>query len=165
MTDQPPSKVYMTTSNWQVSLLGVFLVVATIFGVVIFGQMLLSNGTPQPDTSGEASLSTVEVPFLFWTIGEMTVEVRLLLLVIISGALGGLLRSLSSFAKFVGTRTFVSSWITHYYFQPLIGALLALIFYLVIRGGFFRPGQHPRKPANWVSLLLALSSVCSVDRQ
>lgn len=64
-------------------------------------------------------------------------EDRLFMLVLLAGALGALIHGIRSFAWYVGNRQAVWSWASYYLALPFFGAGLALIFYLVIRGGFF----------------------------
>lgn len=61
---------------------------------------------------------------------------RLLLLLAIMGALGGLIHGISSFTTFVGNREFLISWVWWYVFKPFLAALVALIVFLVFRAGF-----------------------------
>ena len=56
--------------------------------------------------------------------------------VLITGALGSFVYSARSFVDFVGNKAIRGSWSAWYLMYPLIGSALALIFYLVIRGGF-----------------------------
>jgi hypothetical protein len=72
--------------------------------------------------------------FLLWD------EQRLLLLVLLGGALGGLLHVLRSFGWYVGNRELVMSWLPRYVLLITTGAGLAFVFYVVVRGGFFSPG-------------------------
>jgi hypothetical protein len=62
-----------------------------------------------------------------------------MLLVILCGALGTLVHSLRSVYWYLGNRNLVQSWTAMYFMLPFTGAALALVFYLVIRGGFFSP--------------------------
>ena len=64
-------------------------------------------------------------------------EVRLLLVVLIAGVLGGLLHVIRSLFWYVGQRDLRWSWVLMYVLLPFAGALLGLAFYLIIRGGFF----------------------------
>jgi hypothetical protein len=64
-------------------------------------------------------------------------KVYFILIVIVSGGLGALVHAIRSFYKYVGNRLLVRSWFAMYGMLPLIGAILGLLFYLVIRGGFF----------------------------
>ena len=61
---------------------------------------------------------------------------RLVLLVIVAGALGAYIHIVSSFADFVGNRILIRSWIWWYILRPYVGVPLALIFYFGVRGGF-----------------------------
>ena len=71
-------------------------------------------------------------------------DVRLLLIVIVCGALGSLIHSIRSIFWYIGNRKLVVSWLPMYYLLPCSGAILAVIFYLVIRGGFFSPESSYR---------------------
>lgn len=66
-------------------------------------------------------------------------ETRLLLLVMLAGALGSLMHALRSLYWYTGNREMVWSWAAYYFLLPLTGAILAVIFYFVVRGGFFSP--------------------------
>lgn len=66
-------------------------------------------------------------------------ETRLLLLVMLAGALGSLMHSLRSLYWYTGNRMMVWSWVGFYLLLPFTGAMLAVIFYFVVRGGFFSP--------------------------
>jgi len=63
-------------------------------------------------------------------------DVDLLWLVLISGALGSFVYTARSFVDFVGNKTIRGSWTVWYLMYPFIGAALAMIFYLAVRGGF-----------------------------
>lgn len=71
--------------------------------------------------------------YLIWN------EQRMLLLILIAGALGGLVRSVRSLYWYVGNRSFVISWVLMYLLLPLAGSLIALFIYLLLRGGLFSP--------------------------
>src|SRR6185503_11039818 len=64
-------------------------------------------------------------------------EERLLLLVLIAGAIGANLHAVRSLIAHVGNRNFITSWLVFYYLAPVIGSMMALVAYLAIRGGFF----------------------------
>ena len=59
----------------------------------------------------------------------------LIALIALAGALGGLIHGASSFAIFAGNRQFKSSWTWWYVLRPVLGAAVALVFYLVVRSG------------------------------
>lgn len=89
--------------------------------------------------SGLAPTRQVKVSVLFWDCGSFPVDNdhALLLLVLIMGAIGSWLHAASSFLDFVGNRNFITSWITWYLMRPILGAMMAVIFYVVIRAGLF----------------------------
>jgi hypothetical protein len=66
-------------------------------------------------------------------------EDRLFLIVLFAGALGGLVHALRSLGWYIGNRRLVWSWSALYFLTPFTSAAIALIFYFVIRGGFFSP--------------------------
>jgi hypothetical protein len=67
-------------------------------------------------------------------------ESRILLLVMLTGALGSFIHAATSFVSFVGNRRLILSWRWWYVLRPFIGMALAVIFYCVIRGGFLSVG-------------------------
>ncbi|MDJ0780895.1 MAG: hypothetical protein QNJ22_02935 [Desulfosarcinaceae bacterium] len=62
-------------------------------------------------------------------------EVRLILLVLLAGAMGSCIHVATSFATYVGNKSLVDSWYWWYLLRPFIGMALALVFYFAIRGG------------------------------
>jgi len=62
-------------------------------------------------------------------------EARLFLVVALTGALGGLVHALRSLVWYTGNRNLKYSWLLTYSLQPFIGAALATITYVVLRGG------------------------------
>ncbi|GAC1406010.1 MAG: hypothetical protein NVSMB64_11350 [Candidatus Velthaea sp.] len=67
---------------------------------------------------------------------NITIELRLLWLVMLFAAIGSYVHVATSFADFVGNRRLRQSWLLWYVLQPPVGVALALIFYVGIRGGF-----------------------------
>ena len=66
-------------------------------------------------------------------------ETRLLLIVMLCGFLGGSIYSLRSFFWYTGNRNLKYSWLAMYILVPIVGSMLAVVFYLVLRGGLFSP--------------------------
>lgn len=87
-------------------------------------------------TSKTPDSSEVVVFGLRFTIAD---EVRLLLIVMLAGALGSLVHGIRSFYWYIGNRELIWSWLGKYLIQPFAGTALAVVFYLVVRGGFFSP--------------------------
>lgn len=65
------------------------------------------------------------------------VEVRLLVIVLLSGALGSAIFSARSYASFHGLKRFDASWTWWYVMRIPVGMGLALFLYMVVRGGLF----------------------------
>ena len=68
---------------------------------------------------------------------DVSVELRLLAVIVFAGALGGQVHALRSFSSYVGNRKLKVSWLVRYFLMPFVAASLALVFYFVIRAGFF----------------------------
>ncbi|GGL83691.1 hypothetical protein GCM10010129_29220 [Streptomyces fumigatiscleroticus] len=74
------------------------------------------------------------VRILFWTPGLLR-DARLFLVVLTAGGLGALIHTLRSLYEYVGNRRLKRSWVLMYTLEPFVGAVLALVVYLVLRGG------------------------------
>ncbi len=61
---------------------------------------------------------------------------KLIGFVIVMGSLGSMIYFSSSFVTYVGNRSFRSSWMWFYISRPFVGGALAVIFFLVLGGGF-----------------------------
>lgn len=85
--------------------------------------------------------ATRQVKFICWQISIST-DLRLLAVVVFAGALGGQIHALRSFASFVGNRKLKVSWLVQYFLTPFVAASLALVFYFVIRAGFFTENMN-----------------------
>ena len=98
-------------------------------------------------------LDTSEVSFVGWKF-PVRPETRLLLLVVCAGALGSLVHGLRSIYWYIGSRSLVWSWVPKYLIQPFGAAVLAVVFYLVIRGGFFSAdaGSEHTSPFGFMAL-------------
>lgn len=77
-----------------------------------------------------------QVEFLYWKI-PISADLRLLAVVVLTGALGGQIHTLRSFVSYVGNRKLRASWLIQYFLTPFVAASLALVFYFVTRAGFF----------------------------
>jgi hypothetical protein len=100
---------------------------------------IIKNSSKKSSPTVEKQKKQMEPVFIFcwrWNIAD---EVRLLMLVIVAGALGSLVHGLRSVYWYVGQRELVWSWIAKYLMLPFTGSVLAVLFYFVVRGGFFSP--------------------------
>lgn len=62
-------------------------------------------------------------------------EQRLFVIVALAGVLGGLVHSARSLYEYVGNRVLRRSWLLMYLALPFIGGALAVLFYVILRGG------------------------------
>lgn len=118
--------------------IGIVLITAYL---ILFSILLLYGMTqfwPPATPAGGTALTSSSVTFLFWTF-SISDEVRLLLIVALAGALGSLVHALRSLYWYIGHRALVRSWLAKYILLPFVGTTLGLLFYFVIRGGFFSP--------------------------
>jgi hypothetical protein len=61
---------------------------------------------------------------------------KLIVFVIVMGSLGSMIYFSSSFVAYVGNRSFRASWLWFYISRPFVGGGLAVIFFLIVGGGF-----------------------------
>ena len=98
----------------------------------------VSNKNGVSDGAAFTVLSASSKPVSWQVFGfEATInqDIRLILLVLITGALGACVASLQSLADYIGNERLKSSWVAFYLVRPPIGAGIAFVFYLVLRGG------------------------------
>ena len=106
--------------------LGLYLVLfasAVLFCVV---KLWPEPGTPK---TAVLALGSFEL--------SISPDLRFIFISACMGSLGSLIHAMTSFASYVGNRAFVKSWNWWYLMRPFIGMPLALVFYFIIRGGFF----------------------------
>ena len=128
MKSKSDPNAFFKLKKW---LLGIYLLLITIITICLIYKVW-----PQIDTAVTDSktwINTVSLWKLTFTISD---DLRLILLVILTGALGSCVHAATSFSSYVGNRNLKLSWAWWYILRPFIGMSLALIFYFVIRGGF-----------------------------
>jgi hypothetical protein len=112
-------------------LTAAYLILLSILLVVAIVQCWPSSAA----TRGSASQLS-QANFLIWSF-SISDEARLILIIVLAGALGGQVRSIRSLAWYVGNKELKRSWLPQYILTPFVGATLAIVTYFVIRGGFF----------------------------
>jgi hypothetical protein len=118
-------------------ILFVCLIVASGYCVVAVWPPDCVNNTCPPHT----------VTLFGWPITVNRAE-NLILLVAATGALGALVHVVSSFADYVGNRQLVLSWVWWLLLRVPIGVALALVFYMLIRGGLVIPNGSTEAQIN-----------------
>lgn len=79
---------------------------------------------------------------------DISVELRLILLVVLVGAFAACIFGLNSFVNYAGEQKLSANWMWLYFARPLLGAGIAFVFYLVIRGGFLAGTNVDAKAVN-----------------
>ena len=120
-------------------LVGPFGIVALSAHVVLFAILaaytLFIFWPPAVNGHGDGVVRvTAYFAFLPFTVPY---EAALLIVVIAAGALGSCIHTLRSLSWYIGNRELRRSWIAKYLMMPIYGSSLALVFYFVVRGGFF----------------------------
>ncbi|MEJ2264150.1 MAG: hypothetical protein P8X95_11935 [Anaerolineales bacterium] len=137
-TEQQSEQKKTTVGENPVGVIGIVVMIVYLTIVALF--LLYSLFRFWPTTPPGATPSgTASVNYFFWQF-SLSNEILLLIIVSTSGALGSMVAALRSLYWYIGNRELVRSWIPMYILRPFVGATLALVFYLVIRGGFFSPG-------------------------
>lgn len=108
--------------------LGLYLLILPLLLTCLLVAIWPSPFTPQGTT----------VPQLrsLWNFTDQ-VEVRLLAIVLVSGALGSAITAARSYANFHGLGRYEANWTWWYLMKVPIGMGLALFLYMVVRGGLF----------------------------
>jgi hypothetical protein len=122
----------------QVFALGCALIIVALLLAYLFVCLWPSSFTQSTKGSDD------QVVALLGTAGSFTIsaDVRLLMVVMLAGGLGSFIHTATSFGDFVGNEKLGRSWLWWYILKPFIGMMLAVIFYLVIRGGFLSAGAE-----------------------
>lgn len=119
-------------ASWGALVLGVYLVLlGGLLASLLLAVWSMIEGLTSASPPSDFSFGWLGNSF------SLTAEGGLLLLVLVFGALGAYIHTVTSFVDYVGNRRLTSSWIWWYFMRPFIGSALALIFYVAIRGGFF----------------------------
>ena len=87
-----------------------------------------------PNSDADGKITGSSAAFLGQTV-TLDADRSLLVLVILAGATGGSAAVLRSFFKYAGERKLIWSWVPMYLLTPIVGALLALFMYIVVRAG------------------------------
>jgi hypothetical protein len=136
LLDGPTPEQKEEEANRQQALTRARMILGTYYLVLPFILIYLLFKIFPPNPWWPPDYRAVQMVFFvsklnIWT----TLEERLILLVIVAGALGSYIHSATSYADFRGNRQFGPSWLLWYLLRPFIGVCLALVVYFAIRGG------------------------------
>ena len=74
-------------------------------------------------------------------------DLRMLLTVVVAGSIGSLIHTLTSFGDYVGNKRLGTSWMWWFVLRTPIGISIALVSYLILRGGLIAPTLHAPRDA------------------
>ncbi|MGA2436176.1 MAG: hypothetical protein ABSG25_12915 [Bryobacteraceae bacterium] len=125
---------------------------------VTFGLLLYLLVKVWPLTAG--ALETTAAP---WGAFTLSFEIRTMLIAALAGGLGAYVHLATSFADYAGNEKLTMNWMWWYLLRPLAGSGLALIVFMVLRGGFLSAGQDASASVNphGVAALAALTGLFS----
>lgn len=118
----------LATEKRRERMLGVYLLILPILFTCLLVAIWPSPFTPPGKTVPEIRS--------LWNFTDQ-VEVRLLMIVLVSGALGSAVSAARTYANFHGLGRYEPSWTWWYLMKVPIGMGLALFLYMVVRGGLF----------------------------
>ncbi len=109
-------------------LLGLYMLLLAVLGIYVLLETWPSGGQAQSTE-------------LFWGLFNVPpgLDLRLILIAAVAGALGSFIHITTSFATYIGNRRLKRSWAIWYLARPFIGMVLAVLFYLLLRGGLLAP--------------------------
>lgn len=155
--DDPPVAAANVMGRGMRILLGAYL-------AAVCGLLLYLFGEFWPSDLKGAKLPVAAMVKLFWwkEARTTTAEIQILVLVLCAGAMGSMLHAVQSFVTFHGSQSLAKSWLPWYLLRPFVGALLALIFYLLIRGGLIAgvpSSGETQFPVNVIGIVSAAALV------
>jgi hypothetical protein len=134
----PPPSIGLATEDTEDSGVGRRYVGANgiaILAIVIVALMALITYSLVAIWPVTTATPTVVTTHLFGFRLVISSEQRLFMIVALSGALGGLIHSARSLYWYAGNRVLRRSWLLMYVYLPFIGSALAVVFYVILRGG------------------------------
>ncbi|MFG2790820.1 hypothetical protein [Streptomyces sp. NPDC048419] len=114
----------------------IVVLTALLLVLVVSLAAVLVQSWPPPVTApgGAARERPSGTGLLLWH-AVLPRDTRLFLVVAAAGGLGSLIHVLRSLYEYVGNRRLRRSWLLMYALEPVVGAVLALVVYCVLRGG------------------------------
>jgi hypothetical protein len=122
----------------QILSLGLGLVLLCL--ILVYALLSLWPGNLKDKTGDEL----VQVTLFATSISfPASIDAEVLLLVMVTGALGSFIHTATSFSDFVGNQKLSTNWVWWYILRPFIGMALAAVFYVSIRAGLLTGGGQP----------------------
>jgi hypothetical protein len=146
-------------STVSVTFLGITLLVSSfIIGYFMYALWPVLENTSELIGTGKLP-SWESVSYIFGQPYAFSAEQRLLILVLLAGAMGSFIHAATSFSNYVGEGKIDKKWIWWYILRPIIGMAVALTFYMIFRAGLFAGMQIELLNIYGVLTLAALSGL------
>lgn len=125
-----PGSGYMRP--WAIAVLAVLL--TGLAGLAAYS--LIQFWPPGPPSGSSVPPDSADVGWFVLTLSRVPRDVAYFVVVLLSGTIAGSVHSLRSLAWYVGNRNMRQSWFLRLMLLPIVGSLLALVTYIVLRAGF-----------------------------
>jgi hypothetical protein len=115
------------------------------------GTVILTIGSGAADIgTGVLTVGAADFYWSFLGMGPWAIsaDVQLLLMALVIGSLGSSVYALKSLADYRGENKLYESWVSFYIVQPFEGGGVAMLLYLVLRGGFLAGSSGDTKAIN-----------------
>jgi hypothetical protein len=116
-----------------IGVFGITCLATVLFLISALAVYSLVQLWPTPN-SANSTPGGVPSAWLWWS-GQLSNETKLFIIVLAAGGLGGLAHAVRSLYWYVGNRRLRGSWSLMYLSLPATGAGIALLTYLLLRGG------------------------------
>lgn len=113
-----------------VGAVGIIVVAVIVLTAVVLAVYCLIAVWPPSSTSAATTPGRV-----FGVRVSLDRDQQLFVIVALAGVIGGLIHSVRSLYWYAGNRVLLRSWLLMYACLPAIGGALAVVFYLILRGG------------------------------
>ena len=139
-SDAPASQqpIVSPVPTMEINLIGLSLFLLSI--LILY---LLVTAWPVRECGGEVATCATSPYFrpvnLFGWSYTWSPDRQLMFTVIMAGALGSLIHTMTSFGDYVGNRRLSTNWLWFLFLRIPVGIAIALLFYFVIRGGILIP--------------------------
>lgn len=137
-TEQKPGR---PATAGEARLMGWGLIILALILAYLFLVFWPSGMNPKSSGGSNETIYLVHLFGKTYYSFPATLDVRILLMVMMAGALGSFIHAATSFGDFVGNEKLTVNWMWWYVMRPFVGMALAAIFYLVIRSGFLSAGS------------------------
>ncbi|MFC2078790.1 hypothetical protein ACFLSZ_02300 [Candidatus Bipolaricaulota bacterium] len=115
--------------QWGIRLLGLYCIL--VVSLLIY---LMTAFMPVPETNAPGEIVLKAASLFGRTLPQLPLEIQLVVMVAIVGALGGAIYMAYSFARHVGTDDFDAHWTWWTVIRPFSGGAMGTFFYVIVRG-------------------------------